>query len=210
MLLQAQNTGTCTCRDYLRTGLRPADTVIQVTPAFRVAICGFRQQQEGKVYFSEFTLYDCAGRGQGFIQEWDATRTCLIHPEDSSLVVEELVTLPQGPDLELRSVPCWRWAIDRTESAFDGGVNLLVQKQLIAQLPLPNVDQVEQFEQQLRSTPYPDEHLLGYLSLCAAHDLNGWRERFEHLQDTGRLDGAVEGYYTELRAVLEELPRRRE
>lgn len=191
----------CSCRDYLSDKLRSADTIIQVNDQFRLAVCGYYNKHNR--HFSEFTIYEC-GRSISSLYEWGAIKECTMFHTDSSLVVDELAVVPQGGDLVLQSVPCWRMEFVRSEGA-DGDVTVAVIRSMVVKLPKPTSTQVYRFEAQYKTTSHPDEDLLGHLFLCAAYDANGWRERFKALRETGKLDGAVAEYFTELAALLEEI-----
>lgn len=192
----------CDCRDFLSEQLRSADSVIHVNPKFQVAVCGYYNKDLG--LFSEFTLYEC-GRSTSSMYEWGAISECRLSTTDSSLVVDEFAFVPQGSDLVLASVPCWRTEFVRSESE-DGDVMVLVGRSLVVKLPKPTSAQVVEFERLDRVTDHLNEEQLARLFLCAAYDLNGWRDRFEALHGSGRIDGAVAEYHNELVALLKELP----
>lgn len=193
----------CSCRDYLSDKLRAADTIIHVNDQFHVAVCGYYNKRSG--YVSEFTLYDCADPLSS-IGEWQAHEGCFLSLTDSSLIVDEMATLPQGKRQELAIVPTVRSEIMKRR----GQPVEIVSARLLVQLEKPTPEQVSRVQHELDSLRLRgccmDERQVAHLFLCAVYDLNGWKARFYSLRDAYVLDGAVAEYYNELIVLFAGLP----
>lgn len=196
----------CQCRDFLDDELKPPDSLFHVTSDLTIGLCGYIDRGNEGTFFSEFTLYDCSAPDTSF-HEWSAVETCTISVTDSSLVVMELMTVPQGPLLDLMSVPCWKWEFSRSADP-SGNMTIDTRSTLIVELPVPTTVQLEQWEKRLHSASFLNEELVAYLFLCAAHDLDGWRDRFTGLRGTERIDGGVAEYHSELIGLLDWIPRK--
>jgi len=192
----------CSCRDLMSDELRSADTVIHVNDRFQVAICGYYAKKEKR--FSEFTIYSCNDpiRSMG---EWGAVKECLLHVTDTSLVVDQLMTLPHGDALELEVVPCIR------SEFYADAISMNMMTSIVAELPKLDRAAMERLERELAmarmNNTLLNEQQIGLAFLPAAQDLGDWRVRFLDLRSVYLLDGAVAEYYNELKALLAEWPK---
>jgi hypothetical protein len=203
----AQASRACVCSDPGAEVVLEPDTVFHVVDRFAAALCGHIDRSVVPFVYSDFTLRSCITVARTPLRIQTPTHDCHIAVSNGMLVVDELRSLPTGPDMSLAPQPCWRsnYVLRTHEDTAQYAINEM--KELIAELPKPTAEQVARTAARLDAlgpTVYwTDQELLGQVFLCAVSDAE-WYRRFSELRGTYRFGGAVADYYDELVEILHE------
>ena len=201
----AQPTRACVCSDPGAEVVLEPDTIFHIVDRFDAAFCGQIDRSVVPFVYSEFTLRSCITVTQTPLRIQSPAHDCHITVSGRMLVVDELRSLPTGPDMSLAAKPCWRsYFVLRThEDTAQYAINEM--KELIADLPKPTPEQCARAKARLDalrpSVYWTDQELLGQVFLCAVSDVE-WFRRFSELRETYRFGGAVADYYDELMVIL--------
>ncbi len=201
----AQAIRACVCSAPDAEVVQEPDTVFHIVPRFDAALCGQIDRSVTPFQYHDFTIRSCITVVNKPLRIQNQGHACQINVSGGMLVVDELRTLPTGPDLSLSTTPCWRtyYVLRVHEDTAQYAVNAM--KELIAELPKPTPDQVARTQGRwdaIRPSIYwTDQELLGQVFLCAVFDAS-WFRRFRELRTTYRFGGAVAVYYDELLDIL--------
>lgn len=201
----AQPTRACVCSDPGAEVVLEPDTVFHVVPRFDAALCGKIDRTVNPFVYSEFTIRSCGTFALRPLRTQSTLHGSNIAVVGGMLVVDELRSLPTGPDMSLATKPCWRsYFVLRThEDTAQYAINEM--KELIADLPKPTAAQFARTEARVAAVGptiyWTDQELLGQMFLCAVSD-TAWYNRFTELRENYRFGGAVADYYDELVEIL--------
>ena len=201
----AQARPACVCADPGTEDVREPDTIFHIVPRFDAALCGQIDRSVTPFVYSDFTIRSCITFAVRPMRTQPPAHGCLISVSNGMLVVDELRSLPTGPDISLATKPCWRsYFVLRThEDTAQYAINEM--KELIADLPKPTAQQFARTKARVDalgpSIYWTDQELLGQVFLCAVSDAD-WFRRFNELRTTYRFGGAVATYYDELLEIL--------
>ncbi|MBK8498048.1 MAG: hypothetical protein IPL52_04335 [Flavobacteriales bacterium] len=201
----AQAVRACVCSDLGAEVVQEPDTVFHIVPRFDAALCGKIDRSVTPFVYGEFTIRSCGTFTLRPLRTQSALHDCHITVSGGMLVVDELRSLPTGPDMHLATRPCWRtyYVLRVHEDTAQYAINAM--KDLIADLPKPTPDQVARIQARWDALPpsiyWMDRELLGQVFLCALHDAE-WFRRFSEVRETYRFGGAVAVDYDELLAIL--------
>jgi hypothetical protein len=201
----AQPKRACVCSDPGAEVVLGPDTIFHIVDRFDAAFCGHIDRSVTPFVYSEFTLRSCITVASTPLRIQSAVHDCHITVSGRMLVVDELRSLPTGPDMSLATKPCWRtyYILRVHEDTAQYAINGMLE--LIADLPKPTPEQFARTKARLDalrpSVYWTDQELLGQVFLCAVSDAE-WFRRFSELRGTYRFGGAVSDYYDELMEIL--------
>ena len=90
----------CDCPKNNLTTTEKAVKIFKFSNGIEFGLCGYIEYD---TIYSEFIIYQC---GQStFLNEWDATRSCVISLLNDTLSIQELYGLAIGNNLEIKWVP---------------------------------------------------------------------------------------------------------
>ena len=97
-----QTSSSCNCptgQDLAHQGA--PDKVFYLSDGKQIGLCGDFEKVDQDTVYSEVILYHCGN--EGFFRGWDGIKTCKINQDKDTIVVQQLVALPIGKNMEIVS-----------------------------------------------------------------------------------------------------------
>jgi len=193
------NNKSCECVKNTYTNEK-VDTVFHFTNGKNIVLCGFRNDENNIINYSEFVLYVC--KDKEIINFWDAMQTCNIELNNDTLYVEELVKLPNGKNFKFED------NIWRINKYYFSGDELKIKS--ILNEEIKKYDDIEiktvlkEFEYKQKGLDDSIIILANKLFICSLSGNKIAKQYFIDLETKfGILDGGFKEEYYELKSMLE-------
>lgn len=67
----------------------------------QIGLCGDLEKTGRDTIYSEVILYHCGNEEEGFFRGWDGIKTCRIHQDHDTILVQQLFGLPVGENMKI-------------------------------------------------------------------------------------------------------------
>ena len=193
------NNKSCECVKNTYTNEK-VDTVFHFTNGKNIVLCGFRNDENDIINYSEFALYMCGDKE--IINFWDAIQTCNIELNNDTLYVEELVKLPNGKNFKFED-NIWqinKYYFSEGDLKMTSSINKKIKKYDNNEINIV----IKEFESTKKGLDDNIMVLANKLLICSISENRIAKQYLNDLETKfGTLDGAYKEEYYDLKAMLE-------
>ncbi len=198
-LLGAPDKNTCDCPASDYADAAKANKVYALTNGKKIALCGYKNEDQIVETYSEFVLAVC-GQNE-VIGFWNALQDCRVRPVKDTLLVEELKYLPTGIGFRYaKSV----WTTEKISFSNDEAIKQLSVNRGIRKYTSPEIAEVlQQYENAPKELSDQTMTLINRVFVATISGSAKARQYFkESATHFGVLDGAYSEEYSDLKNML--------